>query len=84
MSARSYHRHGPIADQLRNEPRQWHPVRTYDAQTTAATTASSIRTGTLRAYQPAGHYEAALDPNPGGGFTVRARYIGPPATASAA
>lgn len=84
MPVRTYLRHGPVAELLRTHPHEWRDVRTYDAQTTASTTASSIRYGVLRAYRPAGHYEAEVTPNPNGGFTVRARYIHSSAPRSAA
>ncbi|TFV32278.1 hypothetical protein E4K10_18100 [Streptomyces sp. T1317-0309] len=68
-------KHEGNAEQLRNHPEQWAPVGTYNTAGTAASMASIIRTGVLKAYRPAGHFEAASR-TVDGHHRVYARYIG--------
>jgi hypothetical protein len=59
------------AAQLRENPKRWAVVYTKPTPTGAAQMANHVRTGTLRAFRPAGSFEAAAR-----GCEVYVRYIG--------
>ena len=74
---RPYTDHGRAAIRLRACPGRELPVATYPYPTSASTIASSIRTGALPAYQPAGSFQARYEANADRtGWTVYGRYIG--------
>ncbi|WP_328739905.1 hypothetical protein OHA91_22895 [Streptomyces erythrochromogenes] len=65
-----------IAAQLRDHPGKWAYIDSKGSRASAGSTAYAIRTGKLRAYAPAGHYEAKAR-TVDGEFRVYARYCGP-------
>ncbi|MFK0182486.1 hypothetical protein ACIQVR_41790 [Streptomyces xanthochromogenes] len=71
--------HMSVAGLLREQPNVWLPVGEYPSRSSAAGIAQSIKSGVgLRAYQPAGAFEARTEMTEDG-TTVLARYIGGPA-----
>jgi hypothetical protein len=68
-------RHGSIAAQLRDWPDRWARVAAYSTPHGAWNTAYAIRNGRLRAYEPAGSFEAAAR-TVDGVHVVYVRYMG--------
>lgn len=67
--------HSLVAAQLRYRPGQWARIAVHSTASRAAGCAASIRSGKLRAYLPAGSYEAAARTEDGV-HAVFARYVG--------
>lgn len=67
--------HFGIAEALKTKPGTWALVRSYASPNAAASTAWLIRNGRLRAYQPAGAFEAKSRRS-GDEGRVYARYVG--------
>ncbi len=59
------------AEKLRSHPRQWARITTRNSKSGASGMANHISNGRLRAFQPAGTFEATAR-----GLDVWARYIG--------
>lgn len=72
----------PIADALKQHPRQWARIATYEDEKQAYSGAGNIRRGKIRAFSPKGDFEARARKMEDG-YIVYARYIGTevPATA---
>lgn len=70
-----YVQHADVAKLLRRRPNQWARVGDYANPPSARSTAQSIRKAGLRAYAPAGAYEA-ISREVDGQHVVYARYVG--------
>lgn len=68
-------RHYEVAAELRSAPKEWGRIGDYSKATTAANIATQIGSGKLRAYLPAGAYEACARTMADKHF-VYARYVG--------
>ncbi|MFI6443789.1 hypothetical protein [Kitasatospora sp. NPDC050543] len=82
MSRRHKILHAPIAEGLRALPGEWGLVDNYVWRSAARGTAHHIQTGALRAYQPAGSFEAEVRHDADGDALVYARYVGRPRSGS--
>ena len=74
-SNRTYHKHGPIAEQLKGRKGAWAKVAVCSSLRMARVMASTIRLAKAKPYEPRGDFEAthrAVD----GEFRVYARYLG--------
>lgn len=60
------------AAELKARPGQWARVATKQTTSSAGTLASRIKEGQIRAFIPAGHFQAVIR-----GMDVWARYVGP-------
>ncbi|MET7944229.1 hypothetical protein [Streptomyces sp. NPDC005302] len=69
--------HGQVDTQLRANPGVWLPVRDYSSRQSASSICWRIRNGGrgLNAYQPAGSFEARVEPTPDAS-RVFARFVG--------
>jgi hypothetical protein len=67
-------KHNHIAEELRARPGEWAVVQRKTSTARAASAAQAIRTGRLRAYAPAGAFEAKSR-KVGDEYRVYARYV---------
>ncbi|MEU5834550.1 hypothetical protein ABZ820_12870 [Streptomyces diacarni] len=86
MKSRSIYRarpdHAAVAQTARTKPGTWTLAHVYPSSASAKSTARRVpRADYLPAYQPAGAYEARVDPKPvEDGWAVWVRYVGSGAT----
>lgn len=73
--AERYTRHPPIAAALRERPGEWARVAEYATAHGARHMAYMVRSGTLRAYEPAGAFEGQYRAD-GSAWALWARYTG--------
>lgn len=72
---RGYIKHAPIAAALREKPGQWARVASYATLRHTSHVAYLMRSGRLKAYMPAGTFEA-MGRTVDGVHAVYARYVG--------
>lgn len=58
VSGRHWGWHRQVASKLRARPREWALVGTYGSSDSASSMARNIKMGRLKAYEPAGAFEA--------------------------
>ncbi|MFD8023702.1 hypothetical protein ACFV6G_25170 [Streptomyces lavendulae] len=73
---------GRTARALRERPGDWAHISDHDQKSQAANLAYRIRQGKLRAFRPAGAFEATSRTTDGTSGAVWARYVGTPEAAS--
>jgi hypothetical protein len=73
--SREYTKHAPIAAELRENPGQWGRVSSYTTGRVATHMAYSVRSARIKAYAPAGAFEAE-GRTESGQHRLYVRYVG--------